>query len=68
MVCSICWPGSWDADAVRDDLRDYVVDAFGDRERSSGRRDRRREEAHSVGVTQYSGTAGRIENSKSGSI
>ena len=22
---------SWDADAVRDDLRDYVVDAFGDR-------------------------------------
>ena len=21
---------SWDADAVRDDLRDYVVDAFGD--------------------------------------
>ncbi|EUA14751.1 DDE superendonuclease family protein [Mycobacterium kansasii 732] len=22
---------SWDADAVRDDLRDYVIDAFGDR-------------------------------------
>src|SRR3982074_524812 len=21
---------SWDADAVRDDLRDYVIDAFGD--------------------------------------
>ena len=25
---------SWDADAVRDDLRDYVIDAFGDPGRS----------------------------------
>ena len=25
---------SWDADAVRDDLRDYVIDAFGDPVRS----------------------------------
>ena len=58
---------SWDADAVRDDLRDYVVNAFGvpaavlvvdetgDIKKGS----------HSVGVQrQYSGTAGRIENSQ----
>jgi hypothetical protein len=31
MVCSICFHArNWDADAVRDDLRDYVIDAFGD--------------------------------------
>jgi hypothetical protein len=28
----------WDADAVRDDLRDYVIDAFGDPGRHLGRR------------------------------
>jgi SRSO17 transposase len=58
---------SWDADAVRDDLRDYVVDAFGDRgailvvdETGDVKKG-----THSVGVQrQYSGTAGRIENSQ----
>jgi len=58
---------SWDADAVRDDLRDYVVDAFGDRsavlildETGDVKKG-----VHSVGVQrQYSGTAGRIENSQ----
>jgi SRSO17 transposase len=58
---------SWDADAVRDDLRDYVIDAFGDSgavlvvdETADVKKG-----THSVGVQrQYSGTAGRIENSQ----
>jgi SRSO17 transposase len=57
----------WDADAVRDDLRDYVVDAFGDPaailvvdETGDVKKG-----VHSAGVQrQYSGTAGRIENSQ----
>ncbi len=52
---------------MRDDLRDYVVDAFGDRsavlildETGDVKKG-----VHSVGVQrQYSGTAGRIENSQ----
>ncbi|MFY1621327.1 IS701 family transposase [Micromonospora sp. WMMD736] len=57
----------WDADEVRDDLRDYVVDAFGDGEAvlvvdETGDV---KKGTHSVGVQrQYSGTAGRIENSQ----
>jgi SRSO17 transposase len=57
----------WDADAVRDDLRDYVVDAFGDHQAvlvvdETG--DVKKGTA-TVGVQrQYSGTAGRIENSQ----
>jgi SRSO17 transposase len=55
----------WDADAVRDDLRDYVMDAFADPhavlvvdETGDVKKG-----VHSVGVQrQYSGTAGRIEN------
>jgi SRSO17 transposase len=58
---------SWDADAVRDDLRDYVVDAFGDPgailvvdETGDVKKG-----TQTVGVQrQYSGTAGRIENSQ----
>ena len=58
---------SWDADAVRDDLRDYVIDAFGDPgailvvdETGDVKKG-----AQSVGVQrQYTGTAGRIENSQ----
>ena len=58
---------SWDADAVRDDLRDYVIDAFGDPgailvvdETGDVKKG-----VHSVGVQrQYSGTAGRVENSQ----
>jgi SRSO17 transposase len=58
---------NWDADAVRDDLRDYVVDAFGDPAAilvvdETG--DVKKGTA-TVGVQrQYSGTAGRIENSQ----
>lgn len=58
---------SWDADEVRDDLRDYVIDAFGDEgailvvdETGDVKKG-----TQSVGVQrQYSGTAGRIENSQ----
>jgi SRSO17 transposase len=57
----------WDADAVRDDLRDYVIDAFADPhavlvvdETGDVKKG-----VHSVGVQrQYSGTAGRIENAQ----
>lgn len=59
----------WDADAARDVLRDYVVDQLGDEDGvlivdetgfiKKGQ--------HSAGVQrQYSGTAGRIENSQIG--
>lgn len=57
----------WDAEAVRDDLRDYVVDAFGNADAilvvdETGDV---KKGVHSVGVQrQYSGTAGRIENSQ----
>jgi SRSO17 transposase len=58
---------TWDAEAVRDDLRDYVVDAFGDPgailvvdETGDVKKG-----VHSVGVQrQYTGTAGRIENAQ----
>ena len=58
---------SWDAEAVRNDLRDYVIDAFGERSAilvvdETG--DVKKGTA-TVGVQrQYSGTAGRIENSQ----
>jgi SRSO17 transposase len=57
----------WDADAVRDDLRGYVIDAFGEPDAvlvvdETG--DLKKGE-HSVGVQrQYTGTAGRIENAQ----
>jgi SRSO17 transposase len=57
----------WDADAVRNDLRDYVVDAFGDPGAilvvdETG--DVKKGTA-TVGVQrQYTGTAGRIENAQ----
>ncbi|MEH0841445.1 IS701 family transposase [Micromonospora sp. CPCC 205711] len=59
----------WDADAVRDDLRQVVVDRFGDPDAvvvvdETGDL---KKGIHSVGVQrQYSGTAGRIENSQVG--
>jgi len=58
---------SWDADAVRDDLRDYVVDAFGDPGAILGVDETGdvKKGTQTVGVQrQYSGTAGRIENSQ----
>ena len=57
----------WDAEAVRDDLRDYVIDAFGDPDAilildETGDV---KKGMHSVGVQrQYTGTAGRIENAQ----
>jgi SRSO17 transposase len=59
----------WDADAVRDDVRDYVVEHLGDR---SGvlvvdETGFLKKGVKSVGVgRQYSGTAGRIENCQIG--
>ena len=57
----------WDADAVRDDLRDYVIDAFGDPDATLilDETGDLKKGVHSVGVQrQYTGTAGRIENSQ----
>ena len=57
----------WDADAVRDDLRDYVVEAFADPDAvlvidETGDV---KKGTQSVGVQrQYTGTAGRIENAQ----
>jgi SRSO17 transposase len=59
----------WDADAVRDDLRDYVADELGEPHGvlvvdETGFL---KKGTHSVGVQrQYSGTAGRIENCQVG--
>lgn len=58
---------SWDADAVRDDLCGYVIDAFGEPDAvlvvdETGDL---KKGVHSVGVQrQYAGTAGRIENAQ----
>ncbi|MGC4951534.1 IS701 family transposase, partial [Streptomyces sp. DT224] len=58
---------SWDADAVRDDVRDYVVEQLHD-ERAVLVVDETgdlKKGAHTVGVQrQYTGTAGRVENSQ----
>jgi SRSO17 transposase len=57
----------WDTDGVRDDLRDYVVDAFGDPGATLiiDETGDIKKGAHSAGVQrQYTGTAGRIENSQ----
>src|SRR4051794_41503178 len=59
----------WDADAVRDDLRDYVVEHLGD-QRAVLVVDETgflKKGSRSAGVQrQYSGTAGRIENCQLG--
>ncbi len=58
---------SWDADQVRDDIRAFVVDHLGDKDAvlvvdETGDL---KKGTHSVGVQrQYTGTAGRIENSQ----
>ena len=57
----------WDADAVRDDVRGYVVDAIGDPGAVLILDDTGDLKAgvHTVGVQrQYTGTAGRIENAQ----
>ncbi|MGJ6970128.1 IS701 family transposase [Streptosporangium sp. G11] len=59
----------WDADAVRDDLRDYVVDRLGDRGGVLIIDDTGflKKGVRSAGVQrQYSGTAGRTENCQIG--
>lgn len=59
----------WDAEKVRDDLRDHVVEQFGSKEAvlvvdETGFL---KKGEHSVGVKrQYSGTAGRVENCQVG--
>jgi SRSO17 transposase len=57
----------WDADAVRDDLRDYVIEAFGhpDAVLVIDETGDLKKGTESVGVQrQYTGTAGRIENAQ----
>ena len=58
----------WDADAVRDDVRDAVVELLGDPEQGILILDETgflKKGVRSAGVArQYSGTAGRIENSQ----
>jgi SRSO17 transposase len=59
----------WDADRVRDDLRDYVVEHLGDPTAvlAIDETGFLKKGSHSVGVQrQYSGTAGRIENCQVG--
>ena len=58
----------WDADAVRDDLRAYVVEHLGDVDAVMALETGFiKKGEHSVGVQrQYSGTAGRIENCQVG--
>lgn len=57
----------WDAEAVRDDVRGYVVDELGDPQAVLILDDTGdlKKGTHSVGVQrQYTGTAGRIENAQ----
>ena len=68
-IQSLLGRSSWSADALRDLVRDYVSDALGDPDGvlvvdETGFL---KKGTHSVGVArQYSGTAGRIENSQVG--
>lgn len=66
---SLLGRGRWDADALRDQVRRYVVEALGD-EAAVLVLDETgflKKGEHSVGVArQYSGTAGRIENCQIG--
>ncbi len=68
-IQSLLGRSSWSADALRDKLRDYAVDALGDSASvlvvdETGFL---KKGTHSVGVgRQYSGTAGRIENCQIG--
>jgi SRSO17 transposase len=61
---------AWDTDGVRDDVRDVVVECLGDAERGVLIVDETgflKKGTKSAGVArQYSGTAGRIENSQIG--
>ena len=68
-VSTICWTGRWDADAVRDEVRDYALEylAAPDAVLAVDETGFLKKGTHSVGVArQYSGTAGRIENCQIG--
>jgi SRSO17 transposase len=59
----------WDAEALRDRMRAYVIEALGDADGVLGVDETGflKKGEHSVGVArQYSGTAGRIENCQIG--
>jgi hypothetical protein len=59
----------WDADALRDEVRGYVIETLGDTDGILAVDDTGflKKGTHSVGVArQYSGTAGRIENCQVG--
>ena len=66
---SLLGRSAWDSEALRDEVRAYVVEALGDRDGvlivdETGFL---KKGEHSVGVArQYSGTAGRIENCQIG--
>jgi len=66
---SLLGRSAWSADALRDDVRDYVFEALGDPDGvlivdETGFV---KKGEHSVGVArQYSGTAGRVENAQVG--
>jgi SRSO17 transposase len=65
----LLYRAAWDADAVRDDLREVIVDRFGDSEAVlvADETGDLKKGVHSVGVQrQYTGTAGRIENAQVG--
>lgn len=65
----LLYRAKWDADAVRDDLRQVIIDRFGDPDGvlvvdETGDL---KKGVHTVGVQrQYTGTAGRIENAQVG--
>jgi SRSO17 transposase len=57
----------WDEDAVRDDLRDYLVEHLGDPQATLvvDETGDLKKGTHTVGVQrQYTGTAGRVENAQ----
>jgi len=57
----------WDEDAVRDDLRDYLVEHLGDPQATLvvDETGHLKKGTHTVGVQrQYTGTAGRVENAQ----
>jgi SRSO17 transposase len=65
----LLYEAHWDADGVRDELQNFVIERFGD-PKSTGVIDETgfiKKGTHSVGVKrQYSGTAGKIENCQIG--
>lgn len=67
----LLYRSQWEADAARDELQQYVIEVFGEEE-GIGVVDETgflKKGSHSVGVKrQYSGTAGKVENSQVGTF